>query len=819
MNRLRRASSASRLGGSALCLLLVALLPAGAVAKQPLPPGSYALAGGQLRLAADGGELQVIAHTPAAVEVVWIPAGEAPVGSFSIAATPSATLRVSDASEEQLRVETGDLTLVIDRPGPGIRFLRGEQLLSHSHGFFRENVLRGVRFSLADDEQLIGGGQRVLGMDRRGHRLPLYNKPAYGYAEVEGAPVDQMYYGLPAVLSDRGYLLLWDNAARGAMDLGAQDPDILQFHAVAGRMAFLFVAGDDFPDTIAHYTAVTGRQPMPPRWSFGNYASRFGYRSTEQVRDVVRRFREAGIPLETVVLDIYWFGSDIQGHMGNLAWDREHFPEPEALLRFFRDEGLHTLLVTEPYVLTSSRRWTEAVEERVLATAPGGEPKRFDFYFGNTGLVDVFEPAAQQWFWEIYRELIEAGMDGVWGDLGEPEVHPEDTLHRGGSADVLHNAYGHRWAQLVYEGYLRDFPGRRPMILMRSGFAGSQRYGMIPWTGDVLRDWSGLAPQVELSLQMGLLGLAYTHSDLGGFAGGTRFDPELYLRWLQFGVFQPLFRPHAQEHIAPEPVFHGDAVANAARKLIELRYRLMPYLYTLAWENANTGMPLARPLFFLEPDKRELFSDDRAFLWGRDLLVAPVTEAGLETLPVYLPAGVWFDLFTEERYEGGRELSLPVHADQIPVLVRAGAMLPMVPAVQRLRDYSSGELTLHYYGDASVARSTARVYEDDGETRNAYEAGAYELLSFSADRSADGQVNFDLSRSAGDYRGRPEHRRLTLRLHNRPATDTVIRVNDGNALPPCSEAVAIDCFSTEASARQLVVHLRWDGAPQRVSVR
>jgi oligosaccharide 4-alpha-D-glucosyltransferase len=317
---------------------------------------------------------------------------------------------------------------------------------------------------------------------------------------------------------------------------------------------------------------------------------------------------------------------------------------------------------------------------------------------------------------------------------------------------------------MVFERQQARYPDVRPVILMRSGFAGSQRYGMIPWTGDVNRSWGGLKPQVELSLSMSLLGLAYTHSDLGGFAGGETFDRELYLRWLLYGVFQPVYRPHAQEHIAPEPVFHDRETLALAREFIRLRYRLLPYLYTLAFENATTGMPLMRPVFFEDETQLELIDRSDAYLWGDAFFVHPVTDPGLESIDVHLPDGTWFDFWTDERYEGGTA-SIPVTLATIPVLVRAGAFVPMVDPVMSTDEYSSAALTLHYYADDSAVRSSGRMYEDDGESKQALESGAYEMLDWSAERSGD-ELAIDFSRSGGTYPGQPATRDMTVEIHN-----------------------------------------------------
>jgi len=300
---------------------------------------------------------------------------------------------------------------------------------------------------------------------------------------------------------------------------------------------------------------------------------------------------------------------------------------------------------------------------------------------------------------------------------------------------------------------------------MRSGFAGSQRYGVIPWTGDVSRSWDGLKPQVELSLQMGLFGLAYTHSDLGGFAEGKQFDKEMYIRWLQYGVFQPLYRPHGQEHIASEPVFHDRGTRRIIRDAIKLRYRLLPYIYTLAYENSVTGMPLMRPIFFEDETNKDLIDEKNSFLWGDAFLVAPITDPGARSVEVDLPDGTWFDFWNDTRYAGGNTASIPVTLKTIPVLVRGGSFIPMIEDIATTRDYSSENLTLHYYADASVTKSSGQMYDDDGKSRTSLEDGNYELLRFRSEQDKN-SLTIGLSRNGGEYPGRPEARKLEIVIHN-----------------------------------------------------
>jgi len=678
-------------------------------------------------------------------------------------------------NKHELTLSLGKLTAVIKKSPFAISYYQGDKLLvSEESGYFTgtaqeqetQHQIQGFRFNLAKDEKLLGGGERVLGMDRRGQRMPLYNRAHYGY-ETQS---NQMNFSLPAVMSSNKYILLFDNSAKGWMDLGKTDASIMQFEALSGRMSYLVFAGDSYPDLIQNYVEVTGKQPMPPRWALGNYASRFGYRSEAEVRNTVDKFIELDFPLDALILDLYWFGKDIKGHMGNLDWDKKAFPTPEKMMADIKSQGVNTVLITEPFILTSSKKWADAERNHALAKDENGNPKRFDFYFGNTGLVDVFNEKGSQWFSDIYSSLHQQGVSGWWGDLGEPEVHPSDTLHTlsDGSVvngDAIHNVYGHQWAKVVFENQLSLAPNKRPFILMRSGFAGSQRFGMIPWTGDVNRTWGGLKPQVELSLQMGVLGMGYTHSDLGGFAGGDKFNKEMYIRWLQYGVFQPIYRPHAQDHIASEVVFHDKETQDILRKFIKLRYNLLPYNYTLAYQNSSTGMPLMRPLFFENESDTKLIDNDKSYLWGDAFLVTPVVDAGVKSVSVPLPKGVWFDYFTGAKHQGNQTVEIATSLETLPVLVRAGSFIPMIEDIQSTKDYDNSKLTLHYYADESVNNSTGEMYEDDGEMFQANEQGLFELLSFKANQQS-GKLSINLSRNDNHYVGMPQNRQITIVIHN-----------------------------------------------------
>ena len=652
-------------------------------------------------------------------------------------------------------------------------------LITENKGYIATDSTYMINLGIGKDEVLYGGGARVLGMNRRGNRLMLCNRAHYGYETRS----ELMNYTLPLFISSKQYAVLFDNASTGFLDLDSRQNNEVIYESVSGTPNYYIIAGTDWYDLIKQYTLLTGRQPLPPRWAFGNFSSRFGYHSQAETEATVKKFFKEGIPLDAVIIDIYWFGKDIQGHMGNLDWYRDSFPNPERMMKRFSKKGVKTILVTEPFILTTSARWQEAVDNKVLGTDPDGNPYTFDFYFGNTGLVDIFKPEAREWFWNIYKDLTLQGVGGWWGDLGEPEVHPSGLHHVNGTADEVHNAYGHEWAGLIFEGYRRDFPDTRPFILMRAGYAGSQRYGMIPWTGDVNRTWGGLVPQPEISLQMGMQGLAYMHSDLGGFAGGDTIDNELYTRWLQYGVFQPIYRPHAQEHIPAEPVFQKETTKTRAKKAIELRYKLLPYIYNMAYENNQTGKPLMIPLFFNEPGNNQLLTYDSAYMWGDAFLVSPVKSPGISQQRIYLPAGSsWTDFYSGEVHQGGKYIYAALNPENIPVYVKGGSFIPMMPEAKSTADYSLNRFELHYFADTTIKTSRYSLYNDDGKTPYAYEKGSFEIMEFTAAESKLSlNIRFGKIRAEGVFEKSTHN--ILLIVHNITEKPAGIRINDSYLSP------------------------------------
>ncbi len=700
-----------------------------------------------IEISVSDGKYRILFYTADIVETSFIPNGQIfnPESHAVILPPGAVTPNVKETAGSIKYYFPSGMTVKIDKSPFRISYdYNGKNLLSEKNGYVKKDSTEILDFNLDPVEKLYGGGARVLGMDRRGNRLQLYNRAHYGYEDR----AELMNFCIPLVLSSKIYAVHFDNPAIGYLDLDSKKNNTLAYETISGRKTYQVIAGDSWAKLIENYTALTGRQPLPPRWAFGNFASRFGYRDQEMAQTTARHFKEDRIPVDAMIFDLYWFGKTIKGTMGNLEFDKENFPEPEKMIADLKTQNIKTVLITEPFILTTSKKWQEAVDKKILATDKSGKPFTYDFYFGNTGIVDIFKPEAKSWFWNIYKDLANKGAAGVWGDLGEPEVFPSKAVTVKGTADEVHNIYGHEWAKTIYEGYKKDFPDQRPFILMRAGYSGSQRFGMIPWSGDVNRTWGGLSGQAEIALEMGMQGLAYMHSDLGGFAGEYN-DTELYLRWLQYGVFQPIFRPHAQELVASEPVYKDVFTKIQAKKIVELRYRMLPYNYTIAFENNRTGMPMMRPLFFAEPDNEALLGKSDAYLWGNDFLVAPITKPGVTSKSVYFPnSGNWFDFFSGQKHVGGKTEEIAVAGNHIPVFVRGGSFIPMTEIVQNTESYSQSDLGIYFYYDAGTKTSSGTLYLDDGKTPGAFEKGQYEIVDFKS-AVANNIINIAISDKPG----------------------------------------------------------------------
>jgi oligosaccharide 4-alpha-D-glucosyltransferase len=736
-----------------------------------------------------------------------------------------ATQGTTTGLQEGVPSKLGEKIIVLHKDNM-LHFELNGETIAILHETFNKDGFHSFSFNLQQDEKIFGGGERALPMDRRGYRFNLYNNPWYGYEY--GA--DNLNFSVPFFISNKGYGIFFDNASKGYVDIGKANSNLFEAGFVSGELNFYIIPGKNVDEIMQSYTKLTGRQPLPPRWVFGNFMSRFGYRSQDQVTEIYARMKDEGFPMDAIIFDLFWFGDSIKGTMGNLDWvNKEKWPDPKEMIDNFKQENIKTILITEPFVLASTPNYEPSRKFHTVDS--NGMPFTLaDFYFGEGGLIDIFRNDAQDWFWTKYQAQIQNGVAGWWGDLGEPEKHPATTYHnlsdlgfsRKFSADEVHNLYGHYWSKMLHEKYAGTYPNTRLFHLNRSGFAGSQRYSVFPWTGDVHRNWNGFKAQLPILLGMSLSGIPYIHSDAGGFAMGEK-DPELYTRWLQFAAFTPVFRPHGTafgdvdpsvQNIESEPVFYPEPYKSIVKKIIERRYELSPYNYTLAYEQQSMGRPLMRPMFYHYPE-HDAYEAGSQYMWGEYLLVAPVFEKETVEKKLYLPKGSWFDLYNNVFVEGNQWLNLPAGIEDVPVLAKEGAFIPTVGGLMNLEKYSTRSLNVLYV--PSAKQSTYTLYDDDGITNNAIAKKQFELLQFSG-KSAAGVTTISLKSNGGKFNGRPASRNITFRIPGINKKPSSVMLN-GVAMKASTTSTAASSYYFDDESKTLFVSVPFSSAAIKVDIK
>lgn len=622
-----------------------------------------------------------------------------------------------------------------------------------------------------------GAGERGHSLNLRGDTLIMYNRQNYGYTGNDRR-IRQMNITMPLFVASDGFAIVFDDFAPAELVL--TDP-IRYITESPEAVSWYFVNGaNSMADVSESLSRLTGRQELPPLWSLGYVTSKYGYHNRAETEGVIDTLKTNGYPVDGLVLDLYWYGKEQD--MGRLAWDPEQWPGAADMLAGLKQRGVNVVTISQPYILRNGRaldNYNELKEKGLMVMdSTGTAPQEVVIWVGEGGMFDVANPDTRAWMADRYKQLTDMGVTGWWGDLGEPEVHPQTALHANGlSARQYHNRYGNDWSSIIFDLFKEQYPQNRLLSMMRGGTTGLQRYDVFPWSTDVSRSWGGLEPQVRIMLNSGLSGLGYMGHDVGGFAvGAVPVDPELYVRWLQLGLFTPMLRTHAQFNAEP---YHYPEYEDIIKSIIKDRYRWLPYNYTLAYENATKGYPLVRPLNYHNPSADARVYDDinDEFLWGRDVLVAPVMTQGTAKRDIVLPEGSeWIDMSAPTMYYKGGTVITGYDAPlaKLPLFVREGTFIPMAEyAMENTRDYNPDNLTVYYYPSASQ-RTSFTLFEDDMQTPSAVSANKGRLITFTGD--ATGR-NVEITISAdGFFNGQKDRKELTFVVNNqtsRPKSVTV----------------------------------------------
>lgn len=575
------------------------------------------------------------------------------------------------------------------------------------------------------EEPFYGFGEKTGPLDKRGRRMTFYNTDAYDPAFGGWRPEqDPLYLSVPFFLGLRGgtgYGVFTDVAFRVDADMAADAPDRYRISTTGPSIDQYVIAGPALSEVVRRYTALTGRTPLPARWALGYHQSRWGYAPASRLVELARGFRDRGISADALWLDI----QHMRGFR-TFTFDPVAFADPEALASTLERDGLHLVVIADPG-LKVDPGWDvydEALAGGHLLRHADGSPYVGTAWPGDSSFVDFTSPRARAFWARHVGTLLERGVSGVWLDVNEPTVfpeggggaHPPDELPVDGDGwpttlAEAHNVYALLQARATHEGMAAARPDRRPFVLSRAGFAGIQRYAAV-WTGDAPSTWRSLRQTLPMLLGMGLSGVPFVGSDVGGYSGGA--TPELFARWMQLGGFSPFFRGHVTQGVADqEPWAFGPEVEAISRHRIAERYRFMPYLYSLFEEASRTGAPVLRPLVWHFQDDPDVRRTDDAAMVGPFLLVAPITTEGTATRIVHLPAGRWYDLESAAIWDGPTDVEVGGTLAATPVFVREGAILARTDAVAHAGERPMGPWRLDVY--PSLEPSSFTLYDDDGE--------------------------------------------------------------------------------------------------------
>ncbi|MEO6668486.1 MAG: TIM-barrel domain-containing protein [Ferruginibacter sp.] len=722
------------------------------------------------------------------IKTTFIPDGSQrneQVSDAVIAKPLSQTPSIASQNETATINWSDDISVTVTNYGARYKSMDNAEVIMKST--FYSDTTRGFQFYLKPGEMIFGTGERSIPLNRRGYKLPLNNSPAYGYS----LNAEALNFSVPFILSSKNYAIFFDNPSKGFMDIGKTDPQLLEYSVTSGELSFYIIPGKDYESIMEAYHSLVGTAPLPPRWALGNLMSRFGYRDEKQTKEIVAKMKKDSVPFDAVIFDLFWFGDSIKNTLGNLSWvNKTAWPDPGRMMNDFKKQNLKTILITEPFVLKTSLNYEES--KHLLATDSAGSPYTLqEFYFGKGGIIDIFRTDAQDWFYKKYKTQMNLGVTGWWGDLGEPENHPANVYHnlkdlgftRKFASGEIHNIYGHYWSKMLAEHFKKDYPAQRLFHLNRSGYAGSPRYSSFPWSGDVSRSWEGLQGQLPLIQGLSISGIPYIHSDAGGFAGGVA-DEELYIRWLQFAAFTPVYRPHGTalgdlepnaKDIPSEASLWPELTMKRARNAAITRYQWLPYNYNLSYLQTKYGKPLITPMFFLNPADSNLYKASGQYMWGDEIMIVPITQRMQLVKEIYIPWGSWTNINTMKSFRGPVWVTdSSISIESIPVFAKEGSFIPFMPGMQSTADYNKKILNVIYVPSASPSKY--ELYEDDGSDANAIKNKQFEITSFSSTGMRQSS-SITISSNSGTYKGRVENRKMILSILNMKQPPSEVKVN------------------------------------------
>ncbi len=692
-----------------------------------------------------------------------------PAGNFhkqpSFAVSKESWDRVAYAIEDEassITIRTKKLRIVIDKQPLRINYWTADA--ENPHWITGEHAEGGLGWDrngrvclhhrMGEEEHFYGLGQDNTAdkgnLDRRGCTRDMVTGQKLEPGTITSSiPVTFfMSTGNPGA---GAYGMFVDNSYRMEFNMGEASDDRYYWDASGGELLYYMMCGPTLKRVIERFTWLTGRPSMPPLWSLGFIQSSCSYQNWDEYDDVIRQMRKRDIPLDAMVFDYDW-----AEHMQNFRWHPKFEGKSPEKLAAYKAEGIKFLISNSgPMIRKSSSNYADGLAAGVFALDDKGNPVTCGHYGGD--LLDFTSPSIKEWLRPQLQSLYDDGIQGWWLDLTEPEGEPLQTVYHGGHRQRIRNVYALLNAKLYYELNREFDSAARPFILTRTGSAGIQKYGAAVWTGDVYSDYDTLAAHCPEGLNTVMSGITAWTSDSGGFISSTYNTADnthlhlyendfasqalLYERWLQFSCFSPIMRAH---HVGPAaPYEFGPLTESGCRHYLQLRYRLLPYIYSCARETHLTGLPIMRALLLEYPDDSQLFNLSNQYLFGSELMVAPVLTPHTTARNVYFPAGQWIDYDYGYLYEGGARHTVFAPQNRIPLFVKAGAIIPMIEPARYTDEKTWDPLIITVYPHG---RSTFLLYADDGWTTAYAERDVYTEIHFECETDGD-HVRFEIRES------------------------------------------------------------------------
>ena len=692
-----------------------------------------ALQSGKLIIKTAEAEAHVYIYSPTIIRVNITKAPDVPDFSFAVIQQPSGELAYEEI-DNTIEIKTTALKLVINKTPLRFAFYtaNGKLLSADDERFgttWQGSQVINYR-ELFTDEKFIGLGEKTGNLDRRGSSYVNWNTDA----SEHGIKTDPLYKTFPFFIGlhdGLSYGIFMDNTHKSYFDFGATTDDQMSwFGADGGDMNYYFFGAQSVRQLLEDYTWLTGRMEIPPLWSLGYQQCRWSYMSADEFLEVAETFRKKQIPADVVYCDI-----DYMDNYKIFTWAPKTFANPKKLLDKLKAMDFHLVTIVDPGIKVEKgyQQYDEGVKEGYFATYPNGENFVANVWPGRCHFPNFFREDVREWWGSAFTALTDPGVDGFWNDMNEIAAWGQNipSLMQFGNQTMpeVRNAYGMQMSRATYDGTKKILKGKRPFILTRAAYAGTQRYSAV-WTGDNSAYDAHMLLGQRLINSLGLTGMSLIGVDVGGFSGKP--TPELMVRWNSLGVYMPMFRNHACiGTIYREPWVWGAKNEAVIKKDIEQRYRLLPYLYSAFYQSSQTGLPVSRTLAIDYTYDENVYDKNyqNQFLFGDSILVAPVVSTENKAY-VYLPKGDWYRLSTEKRFTGEQVIKVSAPLTDLPVFIKASAIIPMQSVIQSTAEEGDGIMELHIWNGSEP--NSFVYYEDDGSTYE-YETGAFYKRTLSLD--------------------------------------------------------------------------------------